>query len=128
MNVPALAARPPLGEIQTIVGSGASSSALTIRWVESRLPPGVLSEMMIAGGAESAVSPLGIAGPKGLPESIMAKLDAAVKAALDDPEVKKTMANYGVRSDYRDHKAYAEFARKAFAEEKDIVTGLGLNE
>ncbi len=73
-------------------------------------------------------SPLGIAGPKGLPEPIVAKLDAAVKAALDDPEVKKTMANYGVRSDYRDHKAYAEFARKAFAEEKDIVTGLGLNE
>ena len=43
MNVPALAARPPLGATHTIVGSGASSSAETIRWVASRLPPGVLS-------------------------------------------------------------------------------------
>ncbi|MFT4193943.1 tripartite tricarboxylate transporter substrate binding protein [Ottowia sp.] len=73
-------------------------------------------------------SPLGIAGPKGLPQPIVEKLDAAVKAALDDPEVKKTMATYGVRSDYRDHKAYAAFAREMFAREKDIVTGLGLSE
>lgn len=73
-------------------------------------------------------SPLGIAGPKGLPQPIVEKLDAAVKAALEDPAVKKTMATYGVRSDYRDHKAYTEFARKTFASEKDIVTGLGLSE
>jgi len=73
-------------------------------------------------------SPLGLAGPKGLPQPIVEKLDAAVKAALEDPAVKKTMATYGVRSDYRDHKAYAEFARKTFASEKEIVTGLGLGE
>ncbi len=73
-------------------------------------------------------SPLGIAGPKGLPQPIVEKLDAAVKAALDDPEVKKTMAIYGVRSDYRDHKAYTAFAREMFAREKKIVTGLGLTE
>ena len=73
-------------------------------------------------------SPLGIAGPKGLPQPIVEKLDAAVKAALDDPEVKKTMATYGVRSDYRDHKAYTAFAREMFAREKEIVSGLGLTE
>jgi len=49
MNVPALAARPPAGATQTIVGIVASSSAETIRWVASRLPPGVLSRMTTAG-------------------------------------------------------------------------------
>jgi hypothetical protein len=48
MNVPALAARPPWGATQTIVGTGASSRADTIRWVASRLPPGVLSVMITA--------------------------------------------------------------------------------
>jgi hypothetical protein len=54
MNVPALAARPPLGATQTIVGSGASRRLETIRWVASRLPPGVLSVTMMAGEVSSA--------------------------------------------------------------------------
>ena len=53
MNVPALAARAPLGETQTIVGTGASSRAETIRCVASRLPPGVLIVMIRAGEASS---------------------------------------------------------------------------
>ncbi len=48
MNVPALAARPPLGATHTMVGSGASSSADTIRWVASRLPPGVFKVTITA--------------------------------------------------------------------------------
>ena len=48
MNVPALAARAPDGETHTMTGSGASSIDDTIRWVASRLPPGVLSWMTTA--------------------------------------------------------------------------------
>jgi hypothetical protein len=54
MNVPALAARAPLGETYTIVGRGASSRAETIRWVASRLPPGVLMVKINAGESASA--------------------------------------------------------------------------
>ena len=54
MNVPALAARPPLGATHTIVGSGASRSDETMRWVESSAPPGVLSLMITAGEPSSA--------------------------------------------------------------------------
>ncbi len=54
MNVPALAARPPEGAIHTIVGRSASSSADVIRWVASRLPPGVLSLTTTAGAPASA--------------------------------------------------------------------------
>ncbi len=73
-------------------------------------------------------SPLGLAGPKGLPESVVQKLDAAVKAVLAEPEWQRVMQTYGIRSDYRDHKAYGEFARQNFAAEKAIVESLGLND
>ncbi|HQD15008.1 MAG TPA: tripartite tricarboxylate transporter substrate binding protein [Ottowia sp.] len=73
-------------------------------------------------------SPLGLAGPKGLPPAIVQKLDAAVKAALDDPDMQRVIKTYGVRTDYRDHQAYAEFARTNFEAEKSIVQSLGLND
>ena len=73
-------------------------------------------------------SPLGLAGPKGLPSAIVQKLDAAVKAALDDPDMQRVIKTYGVRTDYRDHQAYAEFARRNFEAEKSIVQSLGLND
>ncbi|MFT3814853.1 MAG: tripartite tricarboxylate transporter substrate binding protein [Acidovorax sp.] len=73
-------------------------------------------------------SPLGLAGPKGLPPAIVQKLDAAVKASLDDPEMQRVIKTYGIRTDYRNAAAYTEFARKSFAEEKGIVQSLGLND
>ena len=69
-----------------------------------------------------------MAGPKGLPSAIVQKLDAAVKAALDDPDMQRVIKTYGVRTDYRDHQAYAEFARRNFEAEKSIVQSLGLND
>lgn len=72
-------------------------------------------------------SPLGIAGPKGMPEDIVQKLDAAIKAAMDDPGFQQVVANYGIRTDYRDHKAYTAFAKQAFAQEKEIVQSIGLD-
>ena len=73
-------------------------------------------------------SPLGLAGPKGLPAPIVEKLDTAIKAVLAEPEWQRTIETYGIRTDYRDHTAYAEFARKNFAAEKVIVESLGLND
>ena len=59
-------------------------------------------------------SPLGLAGPKGLPQPIVQKLEAAVKAALEDPEMQRIIQNNGIRTDYRDSAAYTAFARKSF--------------
>ena len=73
-------------------------------------------------------SPLGLAGPKGLPPAIVQKLDAAIKAVLAEPDWQRTIETYGIRSDYRNHGAYTEFARKNFAAEKVIVESLGLND
>ena len=73
-------------------------------------------------------SPLGLAGPKGLPAPIVEKLDAAIKAVLATPDWQRTIETYGIRSDYRDHRAYADFARTSFAAEKAIVESIGLND
>ncbi len=73
-------------------------------------------------------SPLGLAGPKGLPAHIVEKLDAAIKAVLAEPEWQRMIETHGIRSDYRDHQAYAEFARRNYATEKVLVESLGLND
>ena len=73
-------------------------------------------------------SPLGLAGPKGLPAPIVQRLDAAIKAVLAEPEWQRMIETHGIRSDYRDHTAYADFARRHYAAEKLIVESLNLNE
>ena len=72
-------------------------------------------------------SPLGIAGPRGLPPEIVRKLEAAVKSAMDDPAFQQAAANYGVRLEYRNAQDYSAFAKKAFAEEGTIVQSIGLD-
>lgn len=79
-----------------------------------------------AGYGFDVPSPLGVAGPKGLPAEVVSKLDAAIKAAMQDPVFQQVVGNYGIRTDYRDHQAYTAFAQQAFAQEKDIVQGIGL--
>jgi tripartite-type tricarboxylate transporter receptor subunit TctC len=69
-----------------------------------------------------------VGGPKGLPQPIVEKLDAAVKAALQDPDFQRVVKNYGIRTDYRDAKTYTEFARTTFAGEKALVQSMGLND
>ncbi|WP_193089366.1 tripartite tricarboxylate transporter substrate binding protein [Advenella sp. FME57] len=72
-------------------------------------------------------SPLGLAGPKGMPSEIVEKLDAAVQAAVKDPVFLKAIGAYGIQTYYMNHTQYAEFAVKTFAEEKDIVGKMNEN-
>jgi tripartite-type tricarboxylate transporter receptor subunit TctC len=73
-------------------------------------------------------SPLGLAGPAGMPEEIVQKLDNAIKAALQDEGVKRVLDNLGVRTYYMGHKDYAAFAETTFKNEKDIIGTLGLQD
>lgn len=73
-------------------------------------------------------SPLGIAGPASLPQTIVQKLDDAIKVALAEPEVRRVFDNFGVRSYYMGSQTYAEFAKTTFASEKDIIGNLGLED
>lgn len=71
-------------------------------------------------------SPLGIGGPANLPAPIVEKLDKAIKAALDDNEVKTAAKNFGVRTYYLDHEAYAAFAKNEYESQKPLISDLGL--
>ncbi|MCU7370063.1 tripartite tricarboxylate transporter substrate binding protein [Paucibacter sp. O1-1] len=66
-------------------------------------------------------TPMGISGPAGLPRPIVEALDAAIKAALEDPKVKSQYGNLGIRPLYMNNQAYSDFARKTFADEKELV-------
>jgi hypothetical protein len=57
MKVPALAARPPAGATQTIVGTLDSSRVPTMLYVASRPPPGVLRRMTTAEAPSSVARP-----------------------------------------------------------------------
>ena len=69
-------------------------------------------------------SPLGIAGPAGLSADIIQKLDEAISVTLKDPKFKESMASLGIELNYRDHKEYAAYAVKTFAQEKTIIERL----
>lgn len=79
------------------------------------------------GYALDVPSPLGIAGPKGMPAEIVQKLESAVQSAMQEPAFKQVAANYGIRLEYRNAAQYSAFAQKAFAEEKEIVKSIGLD-
>ena len=70
-------------------------------------------------------SPLGVAGPKDLPPEIVLRLEAAVKAAMEGERFQRLIGDYGIRTNFMDHKAYAEFAEQAFKHEKEVVEMLG---
>ncbi|ARU04390.1 ABC transporter substrate-binding protein [Comamonas serinivorans] len=72
-------------------------------------------------------SPNGLAGPKGLPDAIVTKLQNAVKAAMDDPDFQKQLTMNAVRPYYLDSAAYTKFAAEMFKREGEIVKGLTLN-
>lgn len=84
--------------------------------------------MKEAGYNVEVPSPLGLAGPKGLPQDIVNTLDQAVKKAMEDPAFQKVLQNYGVRTFYMDSNTYSEFAKTTFKEEKDIIGNLGLDD
>jgi tripartite-type tricarboxylate transporter receptor subunit TctC len=84
--------------------------------------------MKEAGFDVEVPSPLGLAGPKGMPQDIVDKLDQAVKAAMSDPAFTKVLENYGVRTFYMDNQTYTKFAETTFKAEETIIGSLGLND
>lgn len=71
-------------------------------------------------------SPLGFAGPRGLTTDVIRKLEEAVQVALKDKNFQQTAANYGIRTQYLDNKAYTALAHRVFSDEKAIIASIGL--
>lgn len=77
-----------------------------------------------AGYPVEMASPLGIAGPAGLPQDIVNKLDTTVREVMQDPEFIKQARTLGIELNYRDHKAYTAWASATYAKEKTIIARL----
>jgi tripartite-type tricarboxylate transporter receptor subunit TctC len=69
-------------------------------------------------------SPLGIAGPAGMPKEIVDKLDTAVHEVLQDPAFTKQARSLGVELNYRNSPTYTSWAQQTYAKEKTIITRL----
>lgn len=124
------------GHIKTICSTntilnfiqGGKVRALAVA-AEERLPAFADVPTLKESGYDLAFNtPLGIAGPKGMPADIVQKIDKAVKAALQDPQMKQSLQSYGMRADYRDHTAFTDWTRKTYAAEKTLVEGLDLDD
>jgi len=105
------------GQMRMLVTWGAKRSALY---------PGVPTLHELNPKIEPNSSPFGIAGPKGLPPEVMNKLGAAFKEVVESPEFRATLERYGQEPVYMNSAEYTAFARKAFAEEAEVVKKLGL--
>ena len=77
-------------------------------------------------GTPAANAPFGIAGPKDMPPAVVAKLHDVLKGVAESPEFKEVLAQYGQELVYMDGPSYADFARKQYALEAEIVRKMGL--
>ena len=73
-----------------------------------------------------AMSPYGLAGPRGLPPAIVHTLHDAFKAALYDPAHVAELAKYDQEIAYLGPEDYARTLREGYAAEKRNVERLGL--
>gem|GEM_PF-4654419 len=58
----------------------------------------------------------------------MQKIETSIAAALQDTEMQRIIQTNGVHSDYRNSAAYPAFAKQSFAEERNIVQALELDD
>jgi tripartite-type tricarboxylate transporter receptor subunit TctC len=68
-----------------------------------------------------AVSPYGLAGPRGLPPRIVGQLHDAFKTALFDPRVGAELTKYDQVVDYLGPDDYARACREQYAKERQIA-------
>jgi tripartite-type tricarboxylate transporter receptor subunit TctC len=68
----------------------------------------------------------GIAGPKGLPADIVAKLEASVKKAYDSKAYQDFLKSRGFGAQYADAKGFAEFMAKEDESKGTVMKAVGL--
>lgn len=73
-----------------------------------------------------AMSPYGLAGPRGMPEPVVRRLHDAFKSALFDARHIAELSRYDQEVAYLDSAEYGRRMREAYAAEKRIVERLGL--
>jgi len=70
-------------------------------------------------------SPIGLVAPKNLDPAIAARLHAAFKKAMDDPDYKRMLEEFDLYPDYRTAQAYRAYAEAQLAKEKAMLDESG---
>jgi tripartite-type tricarboxylate transporter receptor subunit TctC len=71
-------------------------------------------------------SPYGLVGPKGMPPEVVKRLHDAFKAAIDEPEHKKTLQQLDQLYWYKSSEEYAKWAAEMFKAERATIERVGL--
>jgi tripartite-type tricarboxylate transporter receptor subunit TctC len=71
-------------------------------------------------------SPIGIIGPAKMPKDVVTILDEAIKKALQDPEVQKTLEQLDAPILYLNSTDYTNWAREMYTYSTDLIKKVGL--
>ena len=121
------------GHIQTLVGAsgilpyiqnGDVRALATLGEKRSASLPDVPT-LKEAGYDVVHTSAFGIAGPKGMPADVVAKIDGAIGDTMKDPAFQQKLIQLGVSPLYLDHQAYTRAALKSVETEKETIRKLG---
>ncbi len=66
-------------------------------------------------------APYGLVGPKGMPDEVVRKLDAAFKAAVDSPEYAALLGQLRQTRWYKGSESYTRWARDFYVSERSLV-------
>lgn len=74
----------------------------------------------------TAPSILGIAGPKGIPEEVVVKLDQAIGKVIQDQKFEDLMEKIVMQTGYLNHKDFKDHIEKSYVEQGAILKKAGL--
>ncbi|WP_349609709.1 tripartite tricarboxylate transporter substrate binding protein [Cupriavidus sp. DF5525] len=123
------------GHVTALVGSAlgqlvdSGKFRLLVTWGEKRTErwPDIPTLKELGYGLV-ATSPYGIAGPKGMDDKIVKVLHDAFRRALEDPAIRKLLAQNEEDAFYLGTDAYRNYAHAAYREQKEIVETLHLKQ
>jgi tripartite-type tricarboxylate transporter receptor subunit TctC len=115
-----------LPEARSLIDAGKVRSLAVMDKSRAALFPNVPTLKEAVGSDWATGAWRGIAAPKGLPENVRARLEAAVKKAYDSKEYKDFMAQRGFGTIWGNGKEFAGFMAKADADMKAVMTAVGI--
>lgn len=115
-----------LPEARSLIEAGKVKSLAVMDKGRAALFPNVPTLKEATGSDWATGAWRGIAAPKGLPEPMRARLEAAVKKAYDSKEYKDFMAQRGFGTLWGNGAEFTSFMAKADADMKAVMTAVGI--
>ena len=115
-----------LPEARALIDAGKARPLAIMATSPSSLYPQVPTLKAATGSDWTIGAWRGIAGPKGMPADVSAKLGAALKKIYDSKDYQTFMAGRGLGMIYADGKGFEQFMAKGDADMGNVMKALGL--